>query len=340
MDRPILNPTVFDDPDRHPDPVREPWHFGRRLTGVLRGGATIARRAWRLLWTPLVPRRIQPFIERTPLLARVVSAIVLRLTVVIVLLLATVFSIVHLLTHPLAPPITGAPVGRGVHLDAVTLRASDGVTTEAFLAPALDEEQVLRHGEKAVRAKWPAVVLVPDQRGAGDELDPLIPSLHRRGYVVLLLRLRGSHDRDCPQTFGLLEKLDVQAAIAHLRSLKYVDSSRIAIIGNGTGATASLLARQDDGAIDRVIVHDPVESFDAVLADAVKAPWIRPACRWAFEILHHVDVTDLERDTLLHSLGSDALLLDAPPGHRPQREMIAHYLQSAAPAQAQMSAIR
>jgi len=332
MQRPTLNPTVFDDPDRQPlAPMpREPWHAGRLVAQLARAIGQMLRAVWKLLWTPLIPRRMLRTTEQRSVLGRVVAPLIFRLMFVAVMLLVAVALNVHLLTHPFSPAVVGPPVTGAVHVEPVTLRASDGVAIEAFLAPAIDEKQLLRHGEVAIRAKWPAVVLVPDQRSDGRELDKLIRTLHDSGYVALLVRLRGTGTLECAQTLGLHERLDVAAAVGHLRGLKYVDQARVSIIATGTGATAAMLARREDATIQHVIAYDPVVNFDQAMGDSVAAGYLRPACRWAFEVMHRVDVEDLNRDSLLHELQGHVLLLASHPSRPPQRQMITSYLQRGA----------
>jgi hypothetical protein len=332
MQRPTLNPTVFDDPDRQPLPAmpREPWRAGKLIARLFRAIAQVLATFWHLLWTPIVPRRVPRSTEQRSFLARAVAPLIFRLMFGFILLLVTVVLIVQLIAHPLSPAVVGPPISGAVHVERVSLKTTDGVGIEAFLAQAMDEDQLLKHGEVAIRAKWPAVVLVPDQRGDGHDLDKLIRSLHDNSYVVMLVRLRGTGREDVPQTLGVTERLDVQAAVGYLRKLSYVDQSRISVLGTGTGATAAMLARRDDASIEHVIAYDPVESFDRVLRENINSPWLKPAVRWGFEIAHRVDVEDLDRDQLLRQLKEDVLLLDSHPARPPQRQMIARYLQAGA----------
>jgi alpha/beta superfamily hydrolase len=264
--------------------------------------------------------------DRRTLLQRLAAPVIFRLMFVAVLLLGAVVANVRLIAYPLNPPVIGAPVAGAVHLDPISLRTSDGINVEAFLAPALDEKQLLKHGEVAVRAKWPAVVLVPDQRGDGHQLDKLIRTMHDAGYVVMLVRLRGTGTHDVPQTLGLHERHDVAAAVNHLSALRYVDQSRVSIIGMGTGATAALLARRENAAIERVIVHNLPQSFDQVLEQSVHPAWLRPACRWAFEISHQVDMTEMLASSLLKPLGRDVLVLDLHPARLSQQQQIIAFI--------------
>jgi hypothetical protein len=305
MQRPMLNPSVFDDPDRQPlAPMpREPWRAGKVFGQLVHAVTVLLRAVWKMLWTPLIPRRLPRPDEQRTLLQRFAAPVIFRMMFAIVLLLGGVVFNVHLIAHPLSPTLVGAPVAGAVHLDHLTLQTRDGVNIEAYLAPALDERQLLKHGEVAVRAKWPAVVLVPDQRGDGHQLDKLIRTMHDAGYVVMLARLRGTGALDAPQTVGLNERHDVAAAVAYLGTLHYVDQSRISLIGMGTGATAALLAKRDNPSIERVIVYDVPHSFDAVLETSVNPGWLRPACRWAFEIMHQVDVEEMQSGPLFRAIG-------------------------------------
>jgi hypothetical protein len=344
MERPILNPSVFDDPDRQPlEPMpREPWHAGRLLWQFARAVGGVAKASWHLLWTPIVPRRLPRPDEKRSVLVRVVAPVVFRLMALATLLLGTVVLQAYLLSHPPVPSLAGPPVTGGVHVERVTLTASDGVPIEAYLAPAVNETNVLKHGELAVRAKWPAVVLVADQRGDGHDLDKLIRTLHESGYVSILVRLRGTGDDDLPQTLGLQERRDVAAAVSHLRALNYVDQNRVSVLGTGTGATAAMLARRDDRTIAAAIVYDPVVSFDDVLASSThpRAAWMRPAVRWTYEVSNQVDVDELDRDALIRNLHGQVLLLSGHPSRPPQRQMIAAYLQAGSIERAQMSVAR
>jgi hypothetical protein len=329
MQRPTLNPTIFDDTDG----TSAATDGDGAVAALLRRFSAAARTGWQLLWKPLLGQRRAN--ARFAITGGALGALALRLMVVGILLLITVLLLVHLMAHPLGRRVVGPPAADGVLVESVPLRATDGIASEAWLAPAIDASRVKAEGDAVVRATWPAVLLVCDQNSDGRELDALIPVLHRRGFVVMLLHLRASGADDIPRTFGLVEKRDVLAALAHLRSLPFVRTPEISIVATGTGASAALLAAQEDRGIARMMVYGPPRSFDTVLASAVDAPWLRPACRWGFEILHQVDVDDLDLDEMLHDAGPNVLMLAQQPDRRNQREMIGSYLQAQ-----QMSAAR
>ena len=83
---------------------------------------------------------------------------------------------------------------------------------------------------------------------------PLVTPLHQAGYIVFVLGLRGSNlGSTYGSTFGLSESNDVKAAVDLLRKTPFVDTKRIAVLGLGTGATASLLAVQKDPGIAAMV---------------------------------------------------------------------------------------
>lgn len=320
MERPILNPSIFDDPDRLPDaPKHDVGGAIARFARCL--FVTMPRAAFRLtirvLLMRLHPKWRKPDdanIERPSLVGRYLASVVFRLTFLTLLLLGTIVGNLHLMTHRIGDARSDGPICPGVLAEGIKLQAVDGAVLRAWHVHALDAAQVLKHKDVAARAKWPAVVLAADQRGDGHELDRLIRPLHAAGYVVLVLELRGAAG-ETAQTFGLLERHDIAAAVANLRGRSYVDRDRISVIATGTAATAALLARRHDTGIDRVFAYAPIASFDDVLAESVNASWLRAGCRWAFEVLQQVDVDDLDTADLARAIGTDAVIAN----HRPTR---------------------
>jgi hypothetical protein len=321
MERPTLNPSLFEEADAPEAPKAR--HGG--FLSLIAAGGRIASTAWRVLWRPIFGGHARATNDDHAG-GSAWGKLVVRLTVLAILLLITVFSLVHLLAHPPRHLVQGPPASAGVLVEPVTLQASDGINSEAWLAPAVDEKRIRTDGDAALRAISPAVLLVPDPAGDGRELDGLISALHDRGFVVMLARLRGTSS-EIPHTYGLTEHRDVAAAIAHLRTLSFVDRRRISIIASGIGASAALLASKADRGIERVLVHAPLRDFEAVLNPAVNAPWLRPACRWGFEMMHQVDTDELDLDPLLRAT-PNALVLSKAIDRRGQGEMIGDYLQA------------
>src|SRR2546422_9774702 len=112
---------------------------------------------------------------------------------------------------------------------------------------------------------FPAVVIVHDCSGLGPRSsgapDRWARELLGQGYVVLIpdsFTTRGFADGVCtvPSTRGVdvspdRRALDAYAALAHLRTLPYVDGSRVGLMGGSHGGTttlASMIAPERDGA--------------------------------------------------------------------------------------------
>jgi pimeloyl-ACP methyl ester carboxylesterase len=127
---------------------------------------------------------------------------------------------------------------------------------------------------------------------------PLIEPLHRHGWVVLALGMRGTGAERVGETFGLNESLDVKSAVELLRRRPYVDGTRIAIVGIGTGASAALLDADHDPALAALVLDAPqasgVEALNQhIIAQEPSLQWMLPLCRLAFTIGYGVDVDDL-----------------------------------------------
>jgi len=161
--------------------------------------------------------------------------------------------------------------------------------------------------------------------------------LHDAGFVVLVPAFRGcSTSESAGQTFGLHESLDVKACIDLLRKRNFVDPDRISIIGIGSGANAAMMASQRDQRVLAMILENPNNDINDLIT-AYVAPrqqylaWVRPMCKWAFEIAYEVDAEELNvsRDAMkkrqrtvlmLNSASSDTF------ASKEQVEQIKHFL--------------
>ncbi len=290
MQRPIMDPTFLNDPT----PVRHPRH--RRLWALLKAIAKLGK----LLITDPLSRRQRVRIEDGTPWQRFFRGLIYRLALMPVLLVIFLVLVVLAATHPgrIAP---GAdPVAYGLYYDPVSFLADDGVKVEGWLVPAVDAKRVIDEGEAVLQKKSPAVVLVHDFAGSEQQLLPLIRPLHDKGFVVLALATRGSGSlTGDAQTFGLRESLDVKAAVDMLGRRAFVDATRIAVLGTGTGANAALLAARNDPAIAALVISNPIDGFDQAFARRVGANhiWLAPLqtmFRWTFQIMYSVDTDDLD----------------------------------------------
>jgi len=203
-------------------------------------------------------------------------------------------------THPPSELTITDPAAEGIYYDPVTFLSADGTRLEAWLVPLFDAKKINEEKEKALKSKQPAVVLVHDYGASRSQLLPLVRPLHDAGMVVLAVGLRGCAPSGMQaQTFGINESDDVIAAVEMLRRRQFIDGTRIGVLGVGTGATAVLIAAERDSAIAAIVIENPVMGSDQVIADRIGPhhewlKWMRPLCKWAFEIGYHVDADELD----------------------------------------------
>ena len=291
MQRPIMNPSFRDE--------SPPGNSRRRLLRL----ACLA--TWRcvrlgfrfLTYDPL--SHIKSFrAEEGSASARAIRGLLYRLAFVPVLVAGAACAIVWVSTHPRSVTAEIDPASLGIYYDAVTLLGTDQTRLEGWLVPQIDAKTVIEDGEKALRRKHPAVVLVHDLGRRREQMLPLIRPLHDAGMVVQAINLRGGGpSAGVGETFGLNESLDVQAAVEMLRRRPFVDPKRIAVVGCGTGATAALLAARADGRIAAVVADRPMcdakELLDTRLTPSSAVAWLTPLCKWTFEISYGVDMDDV-----------------------------------------------
>lgn len=296
MQRPVMNPNFFEDA-----PATSLASRRRRLFRIV--GAAVWRvvklGARLLLYDPLHSIRGFRVEEGTPT-SRFVRALMYRLAFVPVLVAMAACAIVWAATHPRSASTELDPGMQGIYYEAVTFLGTDQTRLEGWLVPMLDAKMVLQEQDKVLRRKHPAVVLVHDFGQRREQMLPLIKPLHDAGYVVLAINLRGGGaTRLHGETFGLRESGDVRAAVEMLRRRPFVDPSRVAAVGFGTGATAALIAASNDAQISAVVAEQPVLDMRDLMATRIMPQhallgWLSPLCKWTFEISYGVDAEDME----------------------------------------------
>jgi len=273
---------------------------------------------------PLAVRRAEEAVERRSPFAEFVRALICQLLFLPLALAAAVFSLVYLGTHPPIPSITADPNSVGVYFDPVTFNSTDGATLSAWMAPALDARRIIDQRDLVLSTNCPAVILVHDFGNSPQEMLPLIPSLHEEGVTVLTLGLRGvGAGLPRGQTFGINEAGDIRAAVDWLRTQPRVDVNRIAVVGLGTGATAALLAAAKEPSIKALVLADPVESADGMIAKHIgphdeRVKWLQPACKWIFELYYHVEADDVNYSRMNQVMASRPTLMLPGGSNRPE----------------------
>jgi predicted alpha/beta-fold hydrolase len=281
----------------------------RYLRPVGRAGLVTGSFVFKLLLTSF--RRSK---QNHPAWALVARGVAYRLMFVPILVTLITSAMVYRATHQRSDAVPLDPVSVGVYYDPVTVVAADGVRSDAWLAPALDARKVVADREKALRSRSPGVVLVHDMGESHRQMLPLVRPLHEAGYVVLVVGTRGSGTPAAVgQTFGLNEAMDVRAAVDMLRRRPYVDPQRMAVIGVGAGATAAVLAREQDPTITGLVLidlpDDPANPVKQKLGFQTRAlRWVSPLCRWTFEVAYQVNLSDLDVGQILDKLDPNATL--------------------------------
>jgi len=284
-----MNPSFLDD---HSSPnAPQPTRWKRYLKVFYRIG--------KLFLTDIFRRNPKIQDEVGTPFSRFMRKLLYRLMFVPTILAVLIGVLVVTATHPKPAPGIMDPVSQGVYYDPVELLSLDGTKLEGWLVPLVDARRVLAEKEQMLHRKQPAVVLVHDFGASRQQMLPLIGPLHEAGYVVLAINLRGhGPSAAVGSTFGLNEAQDVRAAVEMLRRRSFVDPDAIGVIGVGTGATAALLAAEQDTRISALVLDHPVRQFQDILNDRIgpKQPWlswVRPFCKWTFEIAYKVDAEDV-----------------------------------------------
>ena len=309
MKRPLMNPSFLD--EEKPQPSRPPrW---RRVAFLL-------WRAIKLLFTDVFRRKERIRDEVGTPFSRFLKAVLYRLMVVPTILAVLVGVLVVTATHPKTAPAVVDPVSRGVYYDPVEFLSGDNTKLEGWLVPVLDARRLVLEKEDLLHRRYPAIVLVHDFSASRQQVLPLISPLHDAGYVVLAINLRGrGPSASVGSTFGLNESQDVRAAVELLRRRNYVDPDAIGVLGIGTGATAALLAAEQDGRIGAMVLDHPVRQFKDVLDARLgpRHPWlafVRPFCKWTFEIAYKVDGDDLDLSRFSELMKQKPVLMFDEPG--------------------------
>jgi pimeloyl-ACP methyl ester carboxylesterase len=309
MKRPVMNPSYLDEVQSQPSPRRQSrW----------RACLTVWKFLWRIvrvLFTDVLRRKERIKDEVGTPFSRFLRAVFYRLMFVPTIIAILVSVLVVTATHPKPAPGLMDPTSQGVYYDPVELLSLDNTKLEGWLVPVIDARKVLTQGNDVLHKQYPAIVLVHDFGANRQQVLPLVAPLHEAGYVVLAINLRGrGPSASVGSTFGLNEAQDVRAAVELLRRRKFVDPTSIGVLGIGTGATAALLAAEQDPQIATLVLDHPVRQFQDVLNSRLGPKqtwlgWVRPFCKWAFEIAYKVDADDMNLNRFAGLMQSKPVLM-------------------------------
>jgi fermentation-respiration switch protein FrsA (DUF1100 family) len=158
------------------------------------------------------------------------------------------------------------PADYGLAHEDVALTAADGVKLHAWWLPAQGA------------AAGTVLHLHGNAANVSNHL-PLVAWLPRAGFSVLMLDYRGfGRSEGRPTLDGVLA--DARAALAHLRSRRDVDATRLIVFGQSLGgATALRLLAEDAAGVRLAVIDSAFASYrgiarDAALQSIVLAPFL------------------------------------------------------------------
>jgi pimeloyl-ACP methyl ester carboxylesterase len=299
-----------------------------------------------LLSSPVKLSRRTEVSDKPPLATRFVKGLAYRALFLPVLLALSCATLVFTGTHPNVAFSATDPATYGVYHEPVTIESSDGTVLEGWVSPVVSARSILEYKEKMFRTKHPAVVLVHDFARPPQTMLPLFPPFHEDGIVVIAVGMRGTNAssmQTAGQTFGLKEAMDVQAAVNELRARPFVDGSRIAVLGIGSGANAAVIAAARDPQIKATVLIDPYRNPDVVIRQHIgptrpELRWMQPLCKWTFELGYRVDAEDMElerfpevtqsRPSLLMESNGDGEFMTKPETLRKIRNFLGRHLRT------------
>jgi fermentation-respiration switch protein FrsA (DUF1100 family) len=158
------------------------------------------------------------------------------------------------------------PADYGLAYEDVALATADGVKLHAWWLPAQGA------------AAGTVLHLHGNAANVSNHL-PLAAWLPRAGFNVLMLDYRGfGRSEGRPTLDGVLE--DARAALAHLRSRRDVDATKLIVFGQSLGgATALRLLAEDAAGVRLAVIDSAFASYrgiarDAALQSIVLAPFL------------------------------------------------------------------
>jgi len=183
----------------------------------------------------------------------------LILTVFVPLLLAT------LLTHRCKLVDAQDPNSVfALPFEPINFTTSDGLLLDGWFVPQRDADRtiIICHGAGANKGNfvW------------------FVGALAHHGYNLLSFdfRAHGSSEGRTT-TFGILEKLDVRAAVDWVKQERPQQARTIVVLGSSLGAMAAALAAADDERIDAVVLDSPfVGPYELAMHHARRVPLLGP----------------------------------------------------------------
>jgi dienelactone hydrolase len=163
-------------------------------------------------------------------------------------------------------------------------RPADDLETEKV--SFVTQDNIVIHGgytaaPRRGAVKAPIAILLHMYRHERSIFDPLVPHLHRAGFAVLAIDLRGHGESVGPPEMGLADRVasrdprlfqsmdrDVEAAYLWLAGQPGVDLARFVLIGASVGCSVALDYAVSDRSVDAVICLTPGTNYLGINSSA------------------------------------------------------------------------
>ena len=231
-------------------------------------------------------------VTRRPWWWLMLDGILVRLLLAPVILTVFLMVVVHSNTHPARVTASITPSSLGLYYKRMKLVTVDEQVLSAWYVPPLSLVEMALDPASASR-KWPAVVLCHGIGATQEQYLPLAERLHRMGFAVLLVDMRGQGESEAAGvTYGLREQLDVLAGVQYLRELPNIDGSKVCVVGRDIGAIAVLQAASQDSTIAAVVADGLWPRFEERARNIFSRPggralptgWLAPLYTAAFGV--------------------------------------------------------
>jgi pimeloyl-ACP methyl ester carboxylesterase len=209
---------------------------------------------------------------RGPSLRQIAAAVLRRLLLAPILLVAVMAMLVYGSTHRWTTAVVNGddgdpltPANVGLYYRDVRIRAPDGVQLSGWHIPLWSATRLMRQPEEVLRRRHPGVVLTHGAWGDRSQMLHLVPALHDAGYELLLIDHRGCGESGGSMRLGLSEWKDIRAATSYLQKCGPVDSHRIGVVTTGTHNVAALRAAAFEPAIRALVIDRPFRDLSSFI---------------------------------------------------------------------------
>ncbi|MCL2639331.1 MAG: alpha/beta fold hydrolase [Phycisphaerales bacterium] len=250
---------------------------------------------------------------KRPLWWRLLDGLAARVLLAPIILAIFLIVVMHSNTHPTRIHASITPASMGLHFKRAQLVTVDDQVLRGWYIPPVSVMEMATNPQVLSLRKWPAVVLCHGMGTTHEQYLVLAEQLHRAGFAVLMLDMRGLGASDpAAVTYGLREPLDVLAGVQYLRELPNIDSSKVCVIGRDIGAMAALQAAALDSTIAAVVVDGLWPRFEERARNIFAQPggwnipldWLAPLYTVTFEMAMQDRVQRLDPMAMVRRLHS------------------------------------